>query len=808
MSRRGSAVQEERGTVLSSTRICLGLVAALLLVAPASASAQSCPNEPLRAGAAVRLPDCRAYEMVSPLDKNGAVINPRSMGGSAAPGATIGVAPSGDAIAFPASGAAFADNESSPFGSGQYLSTRSDSSGWSTRGINPPLRPQSTTGMDAPVYLLSEDLSQAVVGSNAMLAPGAERLDGVRRILYRQDNTAKPLAHTLLSLPFEPVTGSRNFSVAGATEDFSHVVFISQFQLTLNAPATGRSELYEWVDGEVRHVSFRPDGSHFPSSQSGVPGGRSTSAPAPLGWFPGDHFISDDGRRIYFSADGLYVREDGAQTRLVSGSEVDGADPNVPTPVLRNESTGFSQGFQFAKADDGSVAFFTSASKLTDDAMATITGHDLYRWDANADPGERLTDVTAINPPLAAGAGVRGVAAATDDATHVYFVADGALTPDTPVTEPDNRHPRLYLWRQGEGLRFVAPLALESGVFKDARIVSKDRRLGTINSYRDARVTPDGRRLLFASHAKLTDYDNAGHKAIYLYDVATDVIRCVSCSPIAPSSSADAHLFDLSGGATAGTLIPYRLPRNLSADGRRVVFEADGRLVPEDGNGQKDVYLWEEGVLHLVSSGQSGALSQLIGASADLDDIFFVTEDPLVGGDLDDHFDVYDARVGGGILSQHPQPSSPCEGEDCQGAMAGAPLLPGVASAFGSHGDLRLRPRPSFSVARLTRAQRAKLARGRRVMVRVRVNRAGRISLTARAKLGKRMRTVAKASKSAHRAGSVRLGLTLLPSARRALAREERLRIRLSVRFAGVREARTSTVTLRHVRRSGERRTR
>jgi WD40-like Beta Propeller Repeat len=783
---------------------CLGFVMVLLLGVPmTSASAQGCSNESLRASAAERLPDCRAYEMVSPLDKNGAVIDLLLMGGSGGPGATIGVAPDGDSVAFPANGAAFADNESSPFGSGQYMSTRDEASGWSTRGINPPMRPQSAVALDAPVYLLSEDLSQAAVGSNAVLAPGGELLEGFRRILYRQNNVARPLAHTLLSMPFEAATGNRNFSVAGATEDFSHVVFLSLVQLTESGPEPGPApQLYEWANGEVRYVAFRPDGGHFGggSTQAGIPGGRST---ANLQFFPGDHFISDDGRRIYFTADALYVREDGTQTRLVSGSERPPADPNVPTSVQRTETSGFSQGFQFAKADDGSVAFFTSGSQLTDDATAAGgQNHALYRWDANASVGERLTDVTATGTPDPGGSGVRGVAAATEDATHVYFVADGVLTADTP--EPEKRQARLYLWRQGEGLRFVAKLG-SPGVFTGASIMSKDRRPGTATPGRDARVSPDGRWLLFASREKLTDYDNAGHKAIYLYDAATDATTCVSCSPIAPSSSANAHLFDLSGESSTGTLIPFRLPRNLSADGQRVVFEADGRLVPEDGNGQRDVYLWEEGVLHLVSSGQSGATTRLIGASADLDDIFFLTDDSLVGGDLDDRFDVYDARVGGGIPAQHPQPSSPCEGENCQGAMSGAPLLTGVGSAFGSHGDLRPRPRASFSVARLTRAQRAKLARGRRVMVRARVNRAGRISLTARAKLGKRTQTVAEASKRARRAGVVRLGVKLRRSAQRALVREGRLRIRLVARFAGVREARTSTVSLRRARPSGER---
>ena len=36
---------------------------------PAAAAADSCPNAEFRAGYSARLPDCRAWEMVSPVDK-------------------------------------------------------------------------------------------------------------------------------------------------------------------------------------------------------------------------------------------------------------------------------------------------------------------------------------------------------------------------------------------------------------------------------------------------------------------------------------------------------------------------------------------------------------------------------------------------------------------------------------------------------------------------------------------------------------------------------------------------------------------
>ncbi len=294
-------------------------------------------------------------------------------------------------------------------------------------------------------------------------------------------------------------------------------------------------------------------------------------------------------------------------------------------------------------------------------------------------------------------------------------------------------------------------------------------------------------------------------------------MTCVAGVPV----TGDANLFGNGDGRRPGppntTRVdaPLSLPRNLSTDGRRAFFETARPLVTADENNAIDVYEWEdsdldgEGEVRLISAGRGATDSKFLDASVLGDNVFFTSRDRLVGIDTDDQVDLYDARIGGGIPGQNPSPAPPpCEGDDCQGARSGAPFLPGVGSGGTSHGDLRLGPRPSFSVARLSRKQQAQLARGRRVLVRVRTNRAGTVRLAARAKLGRRMRTVDTASKRARKAGRMRLGLKLSRAAIRQLARRRKLKVKLAARFTGVREAQTSTVNLRRARGAGGRRPR
>ncbi len=94
-----------------------------------SATETECPNQAFRSGPAAKLPDCRAYEEVSPAQKPGAVSYP---GGIVTEMATA----DGEKLTYAAASAFGPSHLSAPF-THQYIAKRG-AGGWSTRSIDPP----------------------------------------------------------------------------------------------------------------------------------------------------------------------------------------------------------------------------------------------------------------------------------------------------------------------------------------------------------------------------------------------------------------------------------------------------------------------------------------------------------------------------------------------------------------------------------------------------------------------------------------------------------------------------------------------
>jgi hypothetical protein len=608
---------------------------------PPTSFGVGCSNEQLRVENALSLllPDCRAYEQVSPVDKNKSDVK-NDFEGEINQQASV----DGERVLYESWGAF----PGSPKGNleVQYLASRG-ASGWSTRAVDFPATATNEPGEPIDAYNLvplSPDLSTGVIKAEQALVAGAEMWS-----LY---------VGNLLTGSYQLVTGPGAYPI-GASTDFSHVFFAAH------------GNLYEWGEGQLQLVGL------IPTSGTSCTGAECTPAAAVGGGGSQSwnlHAISADGSRVVFaSGANVYDRLNGTTTVEVSASQ-------------RTPSVGSAQYAHYQDASvDGSHVLFTSEGLLTNDAVPG-SGENLYDYDVETG---RLADLTAAND-----VGFQEVVGISEDASHVYFLAEGVLTPSSQRNE-NGEHaeagkPNLYLWNSGK----------TTFIFHGAEFPI---------AY-PARVTPDGAHLAFNSVASPTGYDNtvsgggscgrlSGSPQLgpqctetFLYAAAANRLICASCNPSGARPIGPTDLGDTGG---AGTNFPYR-PRNLTADGSRVFFTSRDALLPGATNGLWNVYEWEaegsgscqssadnSGCLYLISSGSGASNSYFADASASGNDVFFETATSLVGQDEDSYEDLYDARVGGGFASQDKPVVAPaCTSlEGCRSPLSEPPAQLSVASA-------------------------------------------------------------------------------------------------------------------------------
>jgi hypothetical protein len=612
-----------------------------------------------------------------------------------------------------------------------YLATRG-MSGWQTTPLSPPT-PQAPASSNPKLrYAFSEDLSQAVLRVPLQqLTEGAPA--GVYNLYLRDPSGAYSLL-TTTAPPEPPQAGcGRCFeqqdvpAFAGASSDFSHVIFEANDSLVAGAPGGGAQNLYEAAAGQVRLVGILPDGV-IPVAGATAGGGIEAS-----GEHASElrHAISQDGADVLFeaTADGgapdpqqqgdteLYDRIDGAETDEVS-APASGAQPS------KCETEGglcHPQPAQFwAASANGSVVYFTSKAALTKEshtgAEPTNPGNDLYRYEVGSGTLRDLTPY-AYNPEERTeepnGASVLGVVGTSEDGSYVYFVADGHLAEGALGGEPN-----LYVWHEAvEGkssLQFIATLAapeneeqenIEEMVQGAAFPYHSDVEDWTRwPSESQAYVTPNGTHLAFMSVEPLTGYENTDETGeavheVFEYSAESGQLVCASCDPSGAPPLGSAFI-----GARLGerASTAFHQPRSLSDDGSRLFFSSPDALVPGVDGGSVKLFEYEDGTIQPMSGAEAGREAVFLDASASGNDVFFATRERLAPTDTDELIDVYDARVDGGLPTLS-QPSS-CEGGGCQEPLTPPPLLSSPLSAsFAGAGNLV--PSPSKPPVKLTRKQ-------------------------------------------------------------------------------------------------------
>jgi hypothetical protein len=699
-------------------------------------AAGGCQNEQFRTGSSSSLPDCRAYEMVTPPDK-----------GSGAPGQLIlspGALP-GFQVAGDGNRVSFFSHDSFPgsmTGSGSYLAIRG-ASGWSSQNLIPPQSGEygDRCASRVAMQLYSADLSTGILADGGDQSPsqansfGGCGTDDPNLVpgepqgfqnLFLRDNANG--SYRLVDATPQGNSPADAILDAGSS-DLSHVAFEEQAQLTPDAPS-GATNLYEWTGGTVRLVTYVPTS---PATQCGSGGPACTPAVGALaGSFNAEinHAVSADGSRIVFTAgSNLYLRVNGSLTVQVDASQAGGS--------------GGGGGFQIASID-GSQVFFTddASAGLTSDTVPG-SGSNLYSY--NTVTGG-LSDLTP--QPVVNGGGVIG---ASDDGSYVYFTATGALAPGATSGQTN-----IYLYHAG-ATTFVA----------------------TGSNIGHARGSANGLFVAFTSTNSLTGYDNTDVNTgqpdpeIYLYSAASNQLSCASCNPAGDPPAAGAAILgpQEDGETDFGSTFPQAYSPNSVGDSGQVFFDTADALLPDDTNGKQDVYEYETGDLRLLSTGTTDNNSWFVNATASGSDVFFVTSQQLLPQDGDSSPDLYDARVDGG-LPPPPVPPTPCVGEACSPTSGAAPppLLAASVSFVGPGNASAFSGPPPGRVKILSR-----VVHGSSFRLRVSVPVKGRITIT-----GTGIKTVRRA---AARAGTYQLTVSLTPKWRRALKHKRKLKLELQVGY-------------------------
>lgn len=623
-----------------------------------------CANESFRGGPGGSLPDCRAYEMVSPLDKANGDVIVRGEFSSSLPAVLEQSSLSGSKLAY-GSYRAFGEVETAPFTS-QYIARRDPAKGWSSHGINPARSKIKLIELDTELRALSPDLCDAWFLTITDPPPGEGGVLGYPNLSRRHDELCGAKSYealTTIAPPTEP-PNSYQLQLQGVANDGDTAIFTASDSL----PGTGAPplpapglQLYEARKGQpLRFVCVLPDDA--PNEKPCLAGTLDVGGSGKNRSSSLQNAISANGQRIFWTSYSslgpghLYVRIGGSETVDVSGV---------------GEGLSGAKGATFwGAAASGSTAIFG-------------TGNDLYEFDVD----NRQTHLIAHKS--------KGVMGMSEDAGWIYLVSEEAIGgADAEGRSPVPGKQNLYVYHAG-AFKFIMTLAAEDVESRFATITLRP-------SQRSARVTADGGHAAFTSSASPFGYDNTDLASaepcgapggvcdaeVYRYDAGGETLACVSCNPTGQRPVGRNLPFrEAPSGRWAAAYIPPWLnnlygSRALSDDGSRLYFESSDALALRDTNGHQDVYQWEAagtgsckpgepgyvhdtgGCLELVSSGQSPRDAEFVDADPSGDDVFLATLSSLVP---EDHglVDIYDARVGGGFPSP-PEPPPSCEGEACQ----------------------------------------------------------------------------------------------------------------------------------------------
>jgi Divergent InlB B-repeat domain len=602
---------------------------------------QPCANAVFRFGLSANLPDCRAYELVTPAQTDGLTPQVANDGGtpsgsfsnwltvqrSEGAGENLSYFTNGTLPGFEGNGRLDGYRAERTTGEGEHPPT-----GWQSALFSPDYA-ESAPGIHtfALQHGIASDQLYSVWESNPEPETFPETLP--KGVYLRTPEGFEVMGRGSLG---EDLGALSRYVSAGGT----HAIFASAEHLESAAAPKGTQAIYDRKAGSASAevVSVKPGGSPFAGGEGATYAGA-----------------SEDGAAVAFSVGGtLFVHREGTTIEVAKG-------PNAFAGI----------------SEDRRYVFYATGGGET-------PGH-LFRFDTQS---ESATEIAA--------SGI--FAGVSPDGSHTFFSSTEVLSggeENENGEEAQSGASNLYAW-DGTETRFMGRLSTADFENKGFAGIpgmnlgawTRAISLGNLSGQALAptRSTPGGGVFVFQSHARLSAYDNEGAGEIYRYDPGAEAgerLLCVSCDPSGAAPSGDALLEDVRG-IDIVPLKPKAMVANLTDDGQEVFFQSFDRLLPEDANEAEDVYEWrangqggcirQGGCLSLISSGQGETPSFLYAMSADGHDVFLQTREKLVGADVAGSPSIYDARVGGGI--PEPTEPAPCQGDACQGEGSVPPVIP------------------------------------------------------------------------------------------------------------------------------------
>ena len=668
-----------------------GAEQALTVPVPArSVPAGPCPNEALRTGPSAQLPDCRAYEQVTPTEKEGSG-DIFGYTGSVATAALIGE--DGDHV--------MVEPKFSKWGSDvdanvdSYFFAREAGTGWRMTGTTP----QPQAGADSyQTEIFSPDLTQ--VGLQVGWASSAQALSP--DIEMEAGPPGGPYT-TVATVP-------RKFPSkwVAASADFSTLVLLTEDRVLVAghpSKTTSGTDLYEYsARSGLRQVNVLTGGEKISSCGAEIANSRSPDASVAA--------VSADGSRVLFTDNcthNLYMRTDGTETIEIGEYIVLATNAQDTELLLSRGAEGaeeevflYDTGTRTAKllpgarrgwvSEDLSTIYFASKEQLTPDAPAPSPASEyagplvanLYRY-----------DVTTGHLGFT---GVQGGAegSVSAEGRYLYFVSVGVagvfreIEQFRPGEGTDDEDQQLYRYDSVEHSVECLSCASPFRPRPEAPVVLADRTGGNGN----VRHTPNS-----VPEVPVVSADGD----FVFFDTAT---------PLVPQD-VDGEIHPCQGGG-GGCGVGAELGNHNN-----------------DYTTSSDVYEWRkngvdgcsntQGCLALITSGTGGLMNVLLGTDASGRDVFFATHSQLVAGDTDEQGDVYDARIGGGFPVP-ARPSVECEGDSCSTPLASPDDLTPASATFQGAGNVlpgtpaetkskTLKPKRSKSKKRPKRKSRAKSKR-------------------------------------------------------------------------------------------------